>query len=143
MTSKRYNLEDLEKKIFDLLDRNPRGLNINQIASLLEINRNTISKWLKTLEAKNKIISRKTGVSNLYYKGGKKTNILAGPYVLIVEKILAEKVDSTSENVKNDKLIIKRSNTMYLERINEIKESFIGSGLFIFFPFCDFRDQVS
>lgn len=135
-SSNRYSLEDLEKKIFDLLDTNPHGLNINQIASLLEINRNTISKWLKTLEAKNKIISRKTGVSTLYYKTEKKTNILAGPYFIVVERTISEKT------AKTDKFIIKKFNTMYLDRINEINESLIGSDLFNFFPFNEYREKL-
>ena len=127
--SKRYSLEELEKDILDLLDRNPHGLNINQIGSQLEINRNTISKWLKTLEAKNKIISRKTGVSTLYYKSEKKNPILAGPYFLVIERA-------------GEKFLIRKANTMYLDRINEINESLIGSDLFDFFPFNEEKERI-
>ena len=126
--SRRYSSEELEKPILELLDSNPHGLNINQIAQQLEINRNTISKWLKTLEAKNKIISRKTGVSNLYYKSKQQTGIFPGPYVLTVEVI-------------NGKFIIKQSNNMYINRINEINESLIGADLFNFFPFSEYASD--
>ncbi len=125
--SKRYSSEELEKPIIALLDDNPHGLNINQIAQQLDINRNTISKWLKTLEAKNIIVSRKLGVSNLYYKVEKTNEIFPGPYIITVE---AEK----------DTFKIKKSNNNYLNRIREIKESLIGNNLFKYYPFNESED---
>ena len=37
-SSKRYSSEELEKDVLKLLDENPHGLNINQIAQQLDIN---------------------------------------------------------------------------------------------------------
>ncbi len=126
--SKRYTPEGMEKVIIELLERNPHGLNTHQLAQQLEINRNTLSKWLKTLEAKNKIISRKMGVSNLYYKTELKNNFYYGPYILKIEK-------------NNGKIIIKQSNNIYLSRINEIQESLIEADLFKFYPFSDYEEE--
>ena len=60
--------EELEKKVLQLLEINPDGLDINQIAQQLKVNRNSISKCLKTLEFKDKIILRKIDDYGLYYK---------------------------------------------------------------------------
>jgi DNA-binding Lrp family transcriptional regulator len=128
--SKRYSLEELEGPIIALLEGNSHGLNINQISNQLEISRNTVSKWLNTLEVKNKIISRKMGVSTLYYKAEDNSGIYPGPYVLIVEYV-------------NNSFKIKRSNIMYLKRINEINESLIGANLFKFNPFNDYEEEFT
>lgn len=127
-SSKRYSSEELEKDVFKLLDENPHGLNINQIAQQLEINRNTVSKWLKTLEAKNKIISRKMGVSSLYYRAENSNDIFPGPYVITVEK-------------SSNTFLVRNVNNNYLKRFNEIRENLIGNDLFKFFPFVEFKDQ--
>ena len=123
--AKRYS-DELDKQIIELLENNPLGLNINQIASHLHINRNTISKWLKALEAKNKIISRKTGVSNLYYKSEITDGIFPGPYVLTVEYM-------------NNKFIIKQSNKTYSKRLKLIQESLLEADLNNFYPFNEFE----
>ena len=126
--SKRYTPEEMEKDIVALLQANSHGLNINQISQMLDINRNTISKWLKTLEAKNKIVSRKSGVSNVYYKSGIR-DISPGPYVLTIEY--------------DQKVIIKKVNETYLNRLNEIKESLIGMDLYRFYPFNEMKDEFT
>lgn len=127
-SSKRYSSEELEKDVLKLLDENPHGLNINQIAQQLDINRNTVSKWLKTLEAKNKIISRKMGVSNLYYKAENSDDIFPGPYVITIEK-------------SSNNYFVRNVNNNYLKRFNEIRENLIGNDLFKFSPFIDYREQ--
>lgn len=125
----RYSMEVFEEKIVSLLSVNTNGLNINQISQQLEINRNTVSKWLKALEVKNIIVSRKTGVSTLYYLVEKTDEIFPGPYVLNVE--LGNKI-----------LEIKTSNDTYLKRISDIRENLIGLDLFKFYPFNEFDSKL-
>lgn len=125
--AKRYSKE-LDKQIIELLENNPLGLNINQISSHLSISRNTLPKYLKALEAKNKIISRKTGVSNLYYKSDIKDGIFPGPYVLTVEMV-------------NNKFKIKKSNNEYAKRLKVVHESLIENDLNDFYPFNEFKTE--
>lgn len=143
--SKRYTAEGLEKLIIDLLEKNSRGLNINQISNQLEINRNTLSKWLKTLEAKNKIISRKIGVSNLYYKAESKDKIFPGPYVLTIEFSEAKSKSNNNEGDEKPeyKFRIKQSNNVYISRLYELRENLIEADLFKFYPFSDYKVELT
>ena len=151
--SKKYSSEEIEKVVLDLLEGNTRGLNINDISKMLSINRNTVSKWLNTLEAKHKIISRKQGVSNFFYKVEHVNDINPGIYVITIEIVnreLRELIDNLSsenlDNVNYEKLkekfdtgiIIRVANNMYLNRIGEVSMTVEMSNLFSFYPFKDY-----
>lgn len=59
---------ELKNKILKFLEKQfPKDFNIQEIADELKIHRNTISTYLKVLEAENKIaISRSIGKMNMY-----------------------------------------------------------------------------
>jgi DNA-binding Lrp family transcriptional regulator len=126
---KRYNLEGIRLKILNLLEKYENGLNINQISSQLDINRNTISKYLKTLEASNTVKSRKVGVSTLWYRSSPKQR-RSGPNILLVKQ-------------HNDNRIeIINSNKIYCETISKIPESLIGHSIWNFYPFSQFKPDL-
>lgn len=150
--SRKYTAEEIEREVLSLLEDNSTGLNINDISRLLEINRNTISKWLNTLEAKNKIISRKIGVSNLFFKVNQSKELSAGPYIItfeIINKELKDHIENMSlEELKSKSfddlkinfkncLIIRKANNMYLNRVNEVEATILMKDLFDFYPFKD------
>lgn len=60
--------ESLEKSIIDLLKKEyPKDFSIEEIADILHIHRNTISKYLWGLEKEGKIkISRQIGRAKMY-----------------------------------------------------------------------------
>ena len=134
--SKKYSSQEMESKVLNLLEDftiNSRGLNINQISTTLGINRNTTSKWLNTLKAKNLIISRKDGVSTLFYKADNKNILNAGPYVLTVEYF-------PDKSKEDEKIAIKSSNDAFINRINELRDSIVGKDIFSVFPFKNYKD---
>lgn len=64
---KGYLLEDVKRKIVNALKEEETGLTGVELAKKTGINRVTLSKYLKMLEAKGLIKSKNLGVSNVWY----------------------------------------------------------------------------
>lgn len=58
--------------VVDLLKKNPEGLTITDIASKLEISRNTVAIILAELKGAEKIRMRNVGMAKLHYWKGRK-----------------------------------------------------------------------
>ena len=54
-----------ERRIIELLKRNPEGLTQREISNATSMTEATVSKYVPILEAKGKVEIRKIGVSNL------------------------------------------------------------------------------
>ena len=128
----RYTPDEFETKIIPLLKKNSKGLSISQIAHSLNINRNTVSKYLKTLEARNIIVPRKTGVTTLWYHFEKNSRNYSGPYILVIE------LKGEEGNIE-----VNQTNSTYANRIHEIPESLIGASIWNFSPFKEFQDPLT
>ncbi|MHA2364958.1 MAG: hypothetical protein ACXAC7_13460 [Candidatus Hodarchaeales archaeon] len=117
---KRYNLEDFEKKLLPNLEENSAGLKTNQIATLLDTNRNTAAKYLKTLEALKRIYQRKVGTSKLWYVAQVSENLnLIGPNIIVV----------------NSNLDLVKVNNIYASKIKKMPEEIIGTSIWRYNPF--------
>ncbi len=68
-------MTDIKNKILTILRRNPEGLTIIKIASLVGIHRNTIPRYLYELKGEQKVRIRQIGMAKLFYIGdiGKKS----------------------------------------------------------------------
>ncbi|TET80838.1 HTH domain-containing protein, partial [candidate division TA06 bacterium] len=55
-----------EKRIIELLEKSPEGLQSEEIAANLGLTRHTVAKYLEVLRAKNKIHYRKVGRTKLW-----------------------------------------------------------------------------
>ncbi len=60
-------VEDIKNKILALLRRNPEGLTILKIASLVGVHRNTIPRYLYELKGEEKVRIREVGPAKLFY----------------------------------------------------------------------------
>lgn len=118
---KRYKIEEFKDELFKIFKEYDHGLNINQVANLMDINRNTVSKYLKTLEASELVTSKKLGVSTLWFKG--KSEKKAGPFILTIKRS------------GQDKLEIVKIHHDYLNMLDALSESVIGYSLWKFYPF--------
>lgn len=54
-------------QIFDLIEENPHGMTVTDIANELNISRNTVYRYIGILEGKQKVYSKKIGNYTLYY----------------------------------------------------------------------------
>lgn len=127
---RRYKLDKFKDQVIKELEKFPNGLNINQISDNLKINRNTTSKYLKTLEATNDVISRKIGVATLWYKAEKNKQKLPGPNIITTRKIELERIE------------IENTNEIYASSISKQRESLIGKNLWDFYPFNDYENDL-
>ena len=64
---KRRSQEYYKKEILDCLSNEFFGLSITNISQKLEINRNTVSKYLSILEAEGKVFSESVATATLYF----------------------------------------------------------------------------
>ena len=56
-----------EEKILEILEKNPSGLSISEIAKKSGFHRNTVSSIIKNLLIEKKIEEKKVGVAKVYY----------------------------------------------------------------------------
>ena len=61
---------EIEKEIIILLKKKKYGLSIEDVATLLDINRTTATKYLFSLEMRKKIDIRIVGKAKLHYPEG-------------------------------------------------------------------------
>jgi DNA-binding Lrp family transcriptional regulator len=64
MTEEKLN--NYKGKILNTLEDNPFGLSITEIADETNFHRNTVSKYLKILEAESKVNKKKIGTASIY-----------------------------------------------------------------------------
>ena len=62
---------ETELKILDYLRENPSGSTITDVSNEINIHRNTVSKYLKGLDEKNKVRIKEIGAYKLYYTSEK------------------------------------------------------------------------
>jgi DNA-binding transcriptional ArsR family regulator len=60
-------VEDIKNKILSILRKNPEGLTISKMASLVGIHRNTIPRYLYELKGEEKVRIREIGMAKLFY----------------------------------------------------------------------------
>jgi len=58
---------DIEEKILKLLSQHPEGITINDISRVLNIHRNTASKYVYGLLKSDNLERRQIGMAYLYY----------------------------------------------------------------------------
>jgi DNA-binding IclR family transcriptional regulator len=59
---------DIKEYILDLLSERNYGLTIEEVASFLEVNRSTASKYLAVMQAEGKVHVREVGKAKLHYQ---------------------------------------------------------------------------
>jgi response regulator of citrate/malate metabolism len=59
---------DIKDYILDLLSEKNYGLTIEEVASFLEVNRSTASKYLAVMQAEGKVHVREVGKAKLHYE---------------------------------------------------------------------------
>ena len=82
----------VEQRIVELTRRNPRGLNIREIADILHINRTSVARYLEVMSERGILDYREMGKSMVYYKSCRISdseilNLLAN-YLLLVNEHL-------------------------------------------------------
>ena len=60
-------VNDIKNKILGILRRNPEGLTMIKIASIIGVHRNTIPRYLYELKGEEKVRIRKIGPAKLFY----------------------------------------------------------------------------
>lgn len=61
------NQINYEEAIMDFVHQNPQGLTLADIINGIQASRNTVSKYIISLEAKKKVINKKIGAYNFYF----------------------------------------------------------------------------
>jgi DNA-binding transcriptional ArsR family regulator len=152
--------EDTEQEILEILKRERFGLNIQILSEKLGYSRNTITKYLKILEDKEKVICREIGQNfiwihkDVYYDKIDKTNpissLIFSIYTAMMKNI--EKIDVSTKKVKDlGKYIAEEFNfsdyidKSYLQISNAISDSMEIADLFmkIIDSICKFYDEYS
>jgi len=59
--------EEIKNKILEILRKNPEGLTIIKIASLVGMHRNTLPRYLYELKGEQKVRIRQIGMAKLFY----------------------------------------------------------------------------
>lgn len=59
--------DDLKKKIIETVKKHPEGLTIQDLAKLLKVHRQTVTKYVLFLEGANVIYRRRIGSATLHY----------------------------------------------------------------------------
>ena len=59
-------IKDITTKIKDVLDKNPQGMTIIEIASKTGINRNTVGRYLENLLVSGQVEMRRFGMKKIY-----------------------------------------------------------------------------
>ncbi|MDO9035382.1 MAG: PAS domain S-box protein [Methanoregula sp.] len=109
------NYPDEIFKIKEFLKKDPRGMNIQQISDGLQINRNSVSKYLDILTAQEEVAVRMFGRSKVYY---------LSQHVPISELM---KFSSNFIIILNQDLRIVQLNDAFLRYVNLPKENLLGS----------------
>jgi len=62
-----YDVDEIKKKIMNILKQHPDGLSIAELSRLLKMSRITTSKYVLFLEGAGEVRCRKVGVYKLIY----------------------------------------------------------------------------
>jgi DNA-binding IclR family transcriptional regulator len=62
----KQSLAEIER-VQELLKNSPEGLSIKEIAALLEMNRNSVAKYLDILQAQGSATTHRVGTSKIYH----------------------------------------------------------------------------
>ena len=63
---KRYTLDEIKRRVIDILSQNSTGMSSMEIAEKIQVNRMTITKYLNILSSKGLLKQRKIGSVNLW-----------------------------------------------------------------------------
>lgn len=61
------NSEELKKRILDNLKKHPEGLTIQDLSTLIKAHRQTVTKYVLVLEARELVYRRRIGAVTLHY----------------------------------------------------------------------------
>ena len=119
-------------EIKDVLRKNPRGLTIGEISDKINVNRNSVSKYLEVLRISGQVEMRALGRAKLFY---------------ISQRVpISAILDFSSDYILtlDDNLRVLRANDNLLKILNIDREVLIGLGIEDFLhPFCKSREILA
>ena len=136
--------KDIQSKIVNVLKKSPLGLQMEEVADKLCLNRHTIAKYLEVLRAEGKIHYRKVGRSKLWKEIYTTANIRLLRMddlkdILRIEEKVRKQKNGKLEGIKERKYV-KEQATYHLEQGDPIMN--LGAeidGKFVGFVFADTR----
>jgi len=110
-------IKDITAKIKDILDKNPQGMTITQIAQKTRINRNTVGRYLENLLVSGQVEMRRFGMKKIYALSQR----LALSTILSISSELIVQLDSS--------LRIMYANDPFLELVGTDNNSLLGKNI--------------